>query len=298
VLALTHALTRARTKDIVSDLLKSPAMKRTIAHFLLAMCVAGFVRADQTTQSVQQTLKDQGFYYGNVTGDKNSETAAAIRRYQIRSGLQVTGEINPETLQSLNVSPKSNPASASQSASKPAIAQSSPLPLDQSTPAAQNSSPQSAPSPSEPNRQRGSASDFSGAAYAYTSPPQRINKRLLLAEVQRQLMSRGYYQGSIDGRSGRRTTLALRAFQLQSGVLPTGRLDMSTLQTLGLTDQNLAYFQPASRQHETWIPITKFKHGKWKVKWKKVHRDQNNEYDAGNQDEYGDTGWHGEYNNE
>ena len=73
---------------------------------------------------------------------------------------------------------------------------------------------------------------------------------------------------------------------------------MSTLQTLGLTDQNLAYLQPASHQYETWIPIAKFKHGKWKVKWKKVHRDQDDQYSAGNQDEYGDTGWHGEYNNE
>jgi peptidoglycan hydrolase-like protein with peptidoglycan-binding domain len=263
------------------------------------MCVAGLVRADQTVQSVQQTLKDQGFYYGNVSGDKSAETTAAIKRYQIRNGLQVSGEINPETLRSLNVSPKSNPASSSQSASKPAMAQSSPAPsLDQSAPVAQNSSPQSAQSPSEPDRQRRSISDFSGAAYAYTSPPQRINKRLVLAEVQRQLMSRGYYQGSVDGRSGRRTALALRAFQLQSGLPPTGRLDINTLQTLGLTDQNLAYLQPASRQYETWIPITKFKHGKWKVKWKKVHRDQDNEYGAGDQDEYGDTGWRGEYNNE
>ncbi|MFZ0916508.1 MAG: peptidoglycan-binding domain-containing protein [Candidatus Udaeobacter sp.] len=271
-------------------------MKRAIAHFLLAMCVAGFVRADQTIQSVQQTLKDQGFYYGNVTGDKNSETAAAIRRYQIRSGLQVTGEIDPKTLQSLNVNPKSNPASSSQSASKPAMAQTNSAPVDQSAPVAQNSSPQSAQSPSEPNPQRESTSDFSGAAY--TSPPQRINKRLVVAEVQRQLMSRGYYQGSVDGRSGRRTTSAMRAFQLQSGLPPTGRLDISTLQTLGLTDQNLAYFQPASRQYESWIPITKFKHGKWKVKWKKVHGDQDDVYGARNQDEHGDTGWRDEYNNE
>lgn len=84
----------------------------------------------------------------------------------------------------------------------------------------------------------------------------------------------------------------MRAFQLQSGLPPTGRLDMSTLQTLGLSDQNLAYFQPASRQYETWIPITKFKHGKWKVKWKKVRGEQDDQYSAGNKDEYG------EYNNE
>jgi len=120
-------------------------MKRTIAHLFVALVLAGFVRADQTTQSVQQTtqsvqqaLKNQGVYYGNVTGDKNSETTAAIKRYQIRSGLQVTGEINPETFQSLNVSLKSNPASSSQSGSKPAVAQASPAHLGQSAPVAQN----------------------------------------------------------------------------------------------------------------------------------------------------------------
>ncbi len=73
-------------------------MNRIMAHLLLAVCVAGLVRADQATHSVQQALKDQGFYYGNVTGDKSAETTAAIRRYQIRNGLQVTGDINPETL--------------------------------------------------------------------------------------------------------------------------------------------------------------------------------------------------------
>src|SRR6266436_6679729 len=116
-------------------------MKRAIAHLLLAMCVAGFVRADQTIQSVQETLKDQGFYYGNLTGDKSAETTAAIRRYQIRNGLKVTGEINPETLRSLNVN--SNQAASSQPASKTAVTQPNPpRPADNSQ-VAQNSSPAS-----------------------------------------------------------------------------------------------------------------------------------------------------------
>jgi len=122
-------------------------MKRTIAHFLLAMCAPGLLCADQTIQSVQQTLKDQGFYYGNVTGDKSAETTAAIRRYQIRNGLKVTGEINPEILSSLNVN--SNQTASSQPAPKPAVTQSNtPRPEDNSQ-VAQNSSPAS---PSEPDR--------------------------------------------------------------------------------------------------------------------------------------------------
>jgi peptidoglycan hydrolase-like protein with peptidoglycan-binding domain len=271
-------------------------MKATIT-FIMAVCVAGLARADQTTQSVQQALKTQGVYYGKVTGDKNPDTAAAIRRYQIRTGLQVTGEINPETLQSLNVSSKPNPAPSAQSASTPAVAQSSPLPLDRSAPVAQNSSPQSAQSPSEPDRQLQSTSELSGAAY--TLPPGRINKRLVVAEVQRQLMSRGYYQGSVDGRSGRRTALALRAFQLQSGLPPTGQLDMSTLQTLGLNDQNPAYFQPSPRHYEAWVPLQKFKHGQWKVKWKKkYYREDGQEYGSVEQREDIGAWWNGPDDND
>ena len=81
-------------------------MKRPLLCFVVTLCAVSLVRADQTIRSLQQTLKNQGFYYGAVTGDKSAETTAAIRRYQIRNGLQVTGEINEETLRSVN--PSSN----------------------------------------------------------------------------------------------------------------------------------------------------------------------------------------------
>src|SRR6266705_3847343 len=97
-------------------------MKRTILYSVIALLFVRLVDADQTVQSVQQALKDQGFYYGTVTGDKSAETASAIRRYQIRNGLQVTGELNEETSRSVNSSSNSV-ASASQLASKPAAIQ-------------------------------------------------------------------------------------------------------------------------------------------------------------------------------
>jgi len=262
-------------------------MKRTIAHLLLGLCVAGLVRADPTIQSVQQALKDQGIYYGNITGDKSAETIAAIRRYQIRSGLQVTGEMDPETLRSLNVN--SNSASSSQTTSKPAVTQSNSARPDESSRVSPNSLPRSS---DEPDRRLETKSNFSGALYQ--SPPRRINQRIALAEVQRQLMSRGYYRGRIDGRSGRRTMFALRAFQLSSGLPPTGHLDTSTLDALGVSDANLTYSEPASHLYQTWVPVTKFKHGKWKVKWKKFHRDDRDEYADEDPGENGNARWQDE----
>src|SRR5207247_10177216 len=59
--------------------------------------------ADQMIESVQQALKDQGFYCGEITGEPSANLTAAIRRYQIRNGLTVNGELNGETLQSLAI---------------------------------------------------------------------------------------------------------------------------------------------------------------------------------------------------
>src|SRR5216110_566579 len=77
-------------------------MKNQVAALIFLGSVM-LVRADQMIEGVQQALKDQGFYYGEITGETNANLTAAIRRYQIRNGLQVTGELNSETLRSLGI---------------------------------------------------------------------------------------------------------------------------------------------------------------------------------------------------
>lgn len=82
-------------------------MKR--AFLLLTMlCLATVAWADDQTQAVQQALKDQGFYYGTVDGQGGPETDAAVRRYQIRQGLDVTGKLDAQTLSSLNLGGSAN----------------------------------------------------------------------------------------------------------------------------------------------------------------------------------------------
>src|SRR3954452_22890043 len=117
-------------------------MKRSLLCFVVTLCAISLVRADEAIRSLQQTLKSQGFYYGAVTGDKNAETTAAIRRYQIRNGLPVTGEINEETLRLVN--PSSNSvASASKPASKTAAIQSNSARSDTSAHLSQSAPPPS-----------------------------------------------------------------------------------------------------------------------------------------------------------
>ena len=76
-------------------------MKRALLCLVVTFCAVSLAHGEPTTRSLQQTLKDQGFYYGAVTGEKSTKTTVAIRRYQIRNGLQVTGELNDETLRSV-----------------------------------------------------------------------------------------------------------------------------------------------------------------------------------------------------
>jgi len=229
------------------------------------LCAVSLVCADQAIQALQQTLKDQGFYYGAVTGDKDAETTAAIRRYQIRNGLQVTGEINEETLRSVN--PNTNSvASASQPASKPGASQPNSIDSNPSARVSQSSPPPSFSEPKQPL-----ATNPSYSASFYQSRPLRLNRRII-AGAQYQLMSRGYLTGRVDGRWGARTAFAVRAFQSSAGLPPTGGLDMETVKALGSSDTNVAYSAAPSPGNEIWMPVTKFKHGKWKLKWKKSHR--------------------------
>lgn len=62
-------------------------------------------------RNVQTELKNQGFYYGEVDGQSGTEMASAVRRYQIRNGLEVTGTLTQETLAALGmVAGKPKPA--------------------------------------------------------------------------------------------------------------------------------------------------------------------------------------------
>src|SRR3982751_4839019 len=102
-------------------------MKMRWISLLLIVLTIATSRADQAIANAQQILKDQGFYYGEVTGEKNADTSAAIRRFQIRSGLEITGELNAETEQALR---KPTPAPVAAATAPPTAAPSSTQPAE------------------------------------------------------------------------------------------------------------------------------------------------------------------------
>jgi hypothetical protein len=80
-------------------------MRRFLFCFLaVTLGAAGSLRADETVRAVQTRLKTGGFYFGEITGRYDNETATAVTRYQIRNGLQITGKLDPQTTYALGVS--------------------------------------------------------------------------------------------------------------------------------------------------------------------------------------------------
>jgi peptidoglycan hydrolase-like protein with peptidoglycan-binding domain len=79
-------------------------MKRFFLCFLfLSLAALGSLRADENIRALQSRLKAGGFYLGEINGTYDSDTAAAVTRYQIRNGLQITGKLDAPTSHALGV---------------------------------------------------------------------------------------------------------------------------------------------------------------------------------------------------
>ncbi len=77
---------------------------------VLTVCGVIFAQTDANVVKVQSWLKAEGFYSPNPSGVLDSETRAALTRYQIRHGLTVTGRLDAATVKELNASaPKPQP---------------------------------------------------------------------------------------------------------------------------------------------------------------------------------------------
>jgi peptidoglycan hydrolase-like protein with peptidoglycan-binding domain len=244
-------------------------MKRALL-LLTMLSLATLARADDQTREVQQALKDQGFYYAAIDGNPGSETDAAIRRYQIRQGLDVTGKLDSQTLTSLNLGGASQSSSDTAQAtppppppdatdSQPSDQQATPPPRvvqsdrdflrsqPDATPAPPADDQEAAPQPFEP--QPGQAvlppyqarapmpaySDFLRKTPYETAPA--VVQQNTVRTAQARLGRQGFFRGDVDGTLSKSFSHALSAYQYDTDMKVTGRLDMETLASLNLLPQ-------------------------------------------------------------
>src|SRR5437868_646488 len=198
-------------------------MKGKVATVNLMIGLAPLTRADSTVQEAQQELKEQGYYFGQINGEKDADTIAAIRRFQIRSGLPISGELDEQTLRTL----RSGTASSSAPTNTPQPQRREDQQSEEATPApreAQVARPERAPS-------QASANIFSNTPYEMAPP--ELQQQVVVG-AQTLLRRRGFYKGVSDGIFSPNLEFSIRAFQSRVGIVANGRLDMETLAALGL----------------------------------------------------------------
>lgn len=150
---------------------------------------------------LQTLLRNAGLNPGAIDGVFGTRTEAAVRLFQTRRGLAVTGIVNVATWEALGVSCVVTPSPV------PPVPPFPPVPPVPPTP------------PQEffcPVLRRGS----SGAAVRF---------------LQTSLRNKGFYRGPIDGSFGARTERAVRQFQRQQGLAVTGVVRGATWRALGVT---------------------------------------------------------------
>ena len=226
------------------------------AGFLVATAV-GTIRADDTLRRYQQSLRSQGFYYGPIDGDPGDETTQALRRYQIRNGLAVTGQLDEETRRAIDrgasedsaqptPGPLATPSPTRRTTPPPPPPVSTPPPpppqtLRRDNPSDDRDSGRIGPdrndapvSPQQPGRFAPSASltnYFGGTPYEFAPPPVQADA---VRRAQRTLTRFGFYDGELDGRPSRDLADAVSNFQEVRRLRRSGRLDTATLGELRL----------------------------------------------------------------
>ena len=220
--------------------------RKLLVTALFFLAIWSPARADQVIESVQLKLKDQGFYYGEITGKKDTDTTAAVRRYQIRNGLQITGEINAETQRSLGLASKPSSTPPPRPANTPApktedLREEAPAPPsnrrvprppsedEDDLEDEEDDAPDYEPAPRGPRLESGGF--FDGTPFA--AAPPHVQRDVILS-AQTVLLRQGYYRDEIDGVYGPGMNFALRNYQARLGLTPTGRLDVETLASLSL----------------------------------------------------------------
>jgi hypothetical protein len=87
-------------------------MRAIVVAVAVGVVLALSVSADDNVSMVQEKLRDDGFYSGEIDGAYSTDLSAALSRYQMRNGLPITGQLDTETAKALDAKPAVGPSTA------------------------------------------------------------------------------------------------------------------------------------------------------------------------------------------
>jgi peptidoglycan hydrolase-like protein with peptidoglycan-binding domain len=237
-------------------------LKAIVPILCFGLAVTAF--GDELVKNAQNELKSQGFYYGEVTGINSPETVAAVKRYQIRNGLEVTGTLSNETLSSLGLGSdvpaaaqektaptlkaperkatpleRQPPSSSTSRNSPPVNLRRNPTEQDddreflKKQPSSQPPAPGAQIDPDLPPATGGGGYAQVFARTPYATAPLEV-QQTTLKRAQKFMRELGFYRDAVTGAPGPATEEAVLGYQRFVKLPLTGRLDIETLSAMRL----------------------------------------------------------------
>ncbi len=199
--------------ETLKKVYSSSARSASTSSGVIGIVLKEGLKGSTAVKTMQRRLKELGYYKGSIDGDFGGGTVDAVRAFQKRHGLHTDGKAGPTTLSAMF---DENAKKANQTI----------------TP-----KPTHTPRPDETKKP------------SYTNPPQYVNVTVppagsdyitlrlghsgtLVKRVQTALRAQGYFDGSSDGKYGKGTAEAVRAFQKSKGLRQDGVAGPATQRVL------------------------------------------------------------------
>jgi peptidoglycan hydrolase-like protein with peptidoglycan-binding domain len=233
--------------------------------FLAILALTLAAQADDQMRDAQAALKAQGFYYGEVDGNEGNETTAALRRFQIRNGLGVTGKLDAQTLAALGMADAKTAQAPKGKAAKPGASQLNPPPPtaedqppatgrprqdllrdgnrdgnledDSTNPPRARTYPDDPAAVPPPTRIPSAVDNEEYSTFFHGTPFARAPLEIqfdVVRKAQTLLARSGFYRGAVNGLPATLTSDAIYLYQSKNRLPRTGRLDLQTLADLNL----------------------------------------------------------------
>lgn len=206
-------------------------------------------------KNIQQSLSDQGFDVGQADGVWGKKTQQAISKFQQEKGMQPTGNINIAMLDQLGMSQVVAALGIGQAAGEAGGQQMAQAQQQQGASSGQQQEARGYfgdQAQEEQQQMQGTGDAIYAGAPLFAGSD-------MIQQVQQALQDAGQDPGQIDGTWGSQTQNALKQYQQNNDLVPTGSLTLQTIQKLlgsnytpgsGDQQQQMQQQQPMDQQQQ------------------------------------------------